>query len=56
MKGKRTATTVEKFDSIYRYVGDKPVSLYVDRGSEFFSEMFKTYCRNKGINIIYSTS
>ena len=56
MKDKRTATTVEKFDSIYRYVGDKPVSLYVDRGSEFFSEMFKTYCRNKGINIIYSTS
>ena len=56
MKDKRTVTTAEKFDSIYRYVGDKPVSLYVDRGSEFFSEMFKTYCRNKGINIIYSTS
>ena len=56
MKDKKSETTVQKFDSIHRYVGFKPVSLYVDRGSEFFSELFKIYCQNNGIKIIYSTS
>ena len=32
------------------------MSLYVDKGSEFFSTRFKNYCKDTGIKLIFSTS
>ena len=56
MTNKTTQSTVRKFSTIHQYVGKTPRTVYMDKGSEFNSTLFKEYCERSKIKPIFSTS
>jgi len=56
MTDKATLTTVTKFDDIHTLMGQSPETIYMDKGSEFNSRTFKSYCQEHNIKPIYSNS
>jgi len=56
MTDKSTLTTITKFDDIHTVIGHSPETIYMDKGTEFNSAAFKTYCQEHNIKPIYSNS
>ena len=56
MKSKSALNTVNHFKDIHLHIGYTPESIYVDKGSEFNSNIFKNYCSENSIKLIFSYS
>ena len=56
MFDKKSNTAVEKFKDIHNHIGQNPISLYMDRGGEFNSSLFLSYCKKHKIKAIFSNN
>ena len=56
MKSKSTTDTLNYFKEIHSYIGISPESIYLDKGSEFNSSMFKDYCKPFKTKLIFAHS
>lgn len=53
---KDTKSSLEAFKEIHNFIGKTPQMLYVDRGGEYTNKLFKKYCKDKNINLVFSYS
>ena len=56
MKSRTSKDVVKCFTKIHLHVGYTPHTIYVDQGSEFNSIIFKNYCNQHNITLIFSQS
>ena len=56
MEDKSSSNVLSHFRDIHSYISRTPESIYVDKGSEFNSSVFKSYCSDNGIKLIFSHS
>ena len=56
MKSKSSVDVLQSFTDIHQYMGKSPYSIYVDKGLEFNSNIFKNYCKEHKIKLIFSQS
>ena len=56
MEDKSSSNVLSHFRDIHSYISRTPESIYVDKGSEFNSAVFRSYCSNNGIKLIFSHS
>ena len=56
LKTKSTTEVVSSFDDIHTHIGATPNNIYMDKGLEFNSELFKEYCREHGIKPLFANS
>jgi len=56
MKNKSSKDVVQSFDNIHLYIGQTPHTIYMDKGLEFNSNIFKNYCMEYNITLIFSQS
>ena len=56
MKSKSTVDTLHHFKNIHFYIGPSPHSIYVDKGTEFNSVVFRNYCNDHEIKLTFSQS
>ena len=56
MKNKSSTDVVQSFDNIHLYIGQTPHTIYMDKGLEFNSNIFKNYCMEYNITLIFSQS
>ena len=53
MEDKSSSNVLTHFRDIHSYISRTLESIYIDRGSEFNSSVFRSYCSNKGIKLIF---
>lgn len=56
MKTKSSKDVVQSFNDIHLYIGHTPHTIYMDKGLEFNSNIFKNYCLEYNITLIFSQS
>lgn len=56
MKSKSSKDVLESFNDIHLHIGKTPHSIYMDKGLEFNSAIFKNYCNEYNITLIFSQS
>ena len=56
MKSKSSFDVLQRFTDIHQYIGKSPHTIYMDKGLEFNSNIFKNYCKEHKIKLIFSQS
>lgn len=56
LKNKSADSVLQGFKETLEYVGEKPKSLYVDRGTEYTNKKFKKFCKDSNIKLSFSYS
>ena len=53
MKSKSSADVLHCFTDIHHYIGKSPHTIDIDKGLEFNSSIFKNYCKEHKIKLIF---
>ena len=56
VNNKYTLDVITSFHDIHLHIGKTPHSIYMDKGLQFNSNTFKSYCNEYNIKLIFSES